>query len=102
MFFGRFQYTFYGITIPLYLIYKYKQSDLTERTLTSFTAFYNDYEEFDEEVSTNHKISLSNYIHRKKIDENKNMILDARAQIDHDLKISAFEKYERENFEAEI
>lgn len=99
MFFGRFQYTAYGIGVPLYLLYKYLQKDITERSLTSFTAFYSDYENFDEELSSNHKLALSNYIFRKKTDENKNLIKAKRAQLDHDLKIQAFEKYERDNLD---
>lgn len=95
MFFGRFQYTFYSVFIPFMIIKNYRSNDNRNDYIANFTAFYNDYEQFDEEESSHHRNGLSKYLYRKKVSDNRNIVNDSRAQIDHDLKIKAFEKYER-------
>lgn len=95
--FGRFQYYFFGISGGCYVIYKLANSTVDKKMLLDFTAFLSEVEEFPEEESKQHQIAFTKYQHEKRFTENRDLVLQRRAQIHRNLKLEAFQKYASEH-----
>ena len=95
--FGRFQYYFFGIGGASYVLYNITNRGLDKKMLLDFTGFLNEIEEFPEEESHDHNIACVKYNHTKRFEENKDLVLQKRAEIHRNMKLEAFEKYANEN-----
>ncbi len=95
--FGRFQYYFFGFGGVCYVLFKLANKDFDQRMLLDFTAFLSEIEKFPEEESFKHTNSLAKYQKDKRQNENKDLVLQRRAELHRDLKIEAFNKYAHEN-----
>jgi len=95
--FGRFQYYFFGIGGSCYVIYKYTTSKNDKKMLLDFSAFLSEIEEFPEEESKQHQLAFTKYQHEKRLLENRDLVLQKRAEIHRNLKLEAFQKYATEH-----
>ncbi len=95
--FGRFQYYFIGITGSCYVLYKMTNTIVDKKRKLDFTAFLSEIEEFPEEESKQHQLSLTKYQHEKRFTENRDLVLQRRAEMHRNLKLEAFQKYATEH-----
>jgi hypothetical protein len=95
--FGRFQYYFVGIAGSCYILQKIGNSNTDKKMLLDFSAFLSEIEEFPEEQSEQHQLSFTKYQHEKRLNENKDLVLQRRAEMHRNLKLEAFQKYASEN-----
>lgn len=91
--FGRFQYYFVGIGGSLWVLYKLRSKHTDKQMLLDFTTFLSEIEEFPEEDSVQHQLSFTKYQHEKRFAENRELVLQRRAETHRNLKLEAFQKY---------
>lgn len=91
--FGRFQYYFVGVVGGCWLLHKISNSGTDRKLLLDFTAFLSEIEEFPEEESKQHQLSFTKYQYDKRLTENRDLVLQRRAEIHRNLKLEAFQKY---------
>lgn len=97
MFFGRYQYTLYSVAGLYFLASCVLGGRKEEFERAQFTTFYHDFENYEEEVGKSFRIALTNYVYVKRWNEDRDLVLEGRAQINHDNKIEAFKQYAIDN-----